>query len=100
MHRVVSSFLFLLASLFSVGVLFAQSAPVPLRVGIVGLVHGHVHGFLGQSLHSPEIQIVGIAEPDSRLLSQAATRYSFDHSLLFSDLEEMLQKAHPQAVLV
>jgi predicted dehydrogenase len=94
----------LLSTLFSVTVSFTSAAVSPahppLRVGIVGLVHGHVHGFLGQSLHSPEIQIVGIAEPDSRLLSQAATRYGFDHSLLFSDLEEMLQKAHPQAVLV
>jgi predicted dehydrogenase len=78
----------------------ARAAQPPLRVGIVGLVHGHVHGFLGQSLHSPEIEIVGVAEPDPRLLSQAATRYSFDHSLLFSDLEEMLARTHPQAVLV
>jgi predicted dehydrogenase len=78
----------------------APPAHPPLRVGIVGLVHGHVHGFLGASLHSPEIQIVGVAEPDPRLLSQAAARYGFDRSLLFADLEDMLVKAHPQAVLV
>ena len=78
----------------------ASVAHPPLRVGIVGLVHGHVHGFLGASLHSPEIQIVGVAEPDPRLLSQAASRYGFERSLLFANLEEMLQKAHPQAVLV
>jgi predicted dehydrogenase len=77
----------------------AQSLP-PLRVGIVGLVHGHVHGFLDQSRHSPEIEIVGIAEPDQKLLSQAASRYGFDRALLFTDLEDMLAKAHPQAVLV
>ena len=53
-----------------------------------------------QSLHSPEIEIVGVAEPDSNLLSQAATRYGFERSMLFTDLEEMLAKAHPQAVLV
>ncbi len=87
----------LVAASFSFSV---TSVPVPLRVGIVGLVHGHVHGFLGQSLHSPEIEIVGVAESDSQLLSQAATRYGFDRSILFADLEEMLQKAHPQAVLV
>jgi predicted dehydrogenase len=34
------------------------------------------------------------------LLSQAATRYGFDRSLLFADLEDMLVKTHPQAVLV
>jgi len=78
----------------------ATASHPPLRVGIVGLVHGHVHGFLGASLHSPEIQIVGVAEPDPHLLSQAATRYGFERSLLFADLEEMLRKAHPQAVLV
>jgi predicted dehydrogenase len=78
----------------------ATPAQSPLRVAIVGLVHGHVHGFLDQSRHSSEIEIVGVAEPDSHLLSQAATRYGFDRSILFTDLEEMLQKVHPQAVLV
>lgn len=78
---------------------FAQNQQ-PLRVGIVGLVHGHVHGFLEQSRHSPEIEIVAIAEPDRQLLSQAASKYGFDQKLLFTDLEEMLAKAHPQAVLV
>ncbi len=71
-----------------------------LRVGIVGLVHGHVHGFLEQSLHSPEIEIVGIAEPDKQVATQNAARYGFAQTLMYSDLEEMLQKAHPQAVLV
>ncbi len=79
--------------------LLAQVHPA-LRVGIVGLVHGHVHGFLEQSRHSPEIEIVGIAEPDRDLLSQAASRYGFEKTQLFTDLEELIAKAHPQAVLV
>ena len=78
----------------------AAPAHGPLRVGIVGLVHGHVHGFLDQSRHSPEIEIVGIAEPDQRLREAAATRYGFDSALLFGDLEEMIARTHPQAVLV
>jgi predicted dehydrogenase len=90
-----------LSSLFAAALSFAASpAQTPLRVGIVGLVHGHVHGFLDQSRHSSEIEIVGVAEPDAQLLSQAATRYGFDRAQLFADLEEMLAKAHPQAVLV
>jgi predicted dehydrogenase len=96
MFRISSFFLFLLAS---VALAFGQSARAPLRVGIVGLVHGHVHGFLVQSLHSPEIEIVGVAEPDQQLLSQAGARYGFDHTILFTDLEDMLGKVHPQAVL-
>lgn len=86
---------------FCIPLAFAASpAPAPLRVGIVGLVHGHVHGFLAQSRHSSEIEIVGVAEPDARLLSQAGTRYGFDPSILFSSLDDMIAKAHPQAVLV
>ncbi len=107
MSRIVP--LVLLATLFA-ATLFAASlsdgqadpAPgrAPLRVGIVGLVHGHVHGFLQQSLHSPEIAIVGVTEPDKQLLAQSAARYGFGPGLLFTDLEDMIAKAHPQAVLV
>jgi predicted dehydrogenase len=90
----------LLSLLFATLAFPAPPAQTPLRVGIVGLVHGHVHGFLGQSRHSPVIEIVGVAEPNASLLSQAATRYGFDRSILFADLEDMLEKVHPQAVLV
>jgi predicted dehydrogenase len=102
MSRIASSCVLLLASLFSVGILFGQATPThpPLRVGIVGLVHGHVHGFLGQSRHSSEIEIVGVVEPDRQLLARAGTRYGFDHAILFADLEDMLAKARPHAVLV
>ncbi|MGH9513873.1 MAG: Gfo/Idh/MocA family protein [Terriglobales bacterium] len=72
----------------------------PLRVGIVGLVHGHVDGFFRSSLHSPEIQLVGIAEPGRQLSLKYANEYGIDHSLLFSSLEDMLEKTRPQAVLV
>jgi glucose-fructose oxidoreductase len=72
----------------------------PLRVAIVGLVHGHVQGFLQQSFHNPEIEIVGVVEPDGQLASQYGKQYGFDPRLLFTDLERMLEKAHPQAVLV
>ena len=83
------------------GIAFGQTAAhPPLRVGIVGLVHGHVHGFLEQSRNRSTIEIVGIAEPDRQLLSQAAGGYGFGQELLFTDLEDMLAKGRPQAVLV
>lgn len=98
MIRIASIVLF---CAFCVQLGFAASpTPAPLRVGIVGLVHGHVHGFLAQSRHSAEIEIVGVAEPDARLLSQAGTRYGVDASILFTSLDDMIAKAHPQAVLV
>ena len=99
MLRIIS--LGLLSLLLLQGIAGAQNVNGgnPLRVAIVGLVHGHVHGFLEQSRHSPEITIVGIAEPDRQLLSQAASKYGFDQAQLFTDLDDMLAKARPQAVL-
>lgn len=93
------AFLAVLLLLFPV-ISSGQSEHPRLHVAIVGLVHGHVHGFLEQFQHSPEIEIVAVAEPDAQLLAKAGSRYGFDKSMLFTDLEEMLTKVHPQAVLV
>jgi len=75
-----------------------SAAAEPFRIGVAGLVHGHVAGFFQRSLHRPEIQVVGIAEPDQQLAARYATEFSLDRSLMFTDLENMLQKTHPQAV--
>jgi glucose-fructose oxidoreductase len=99
----VFSFLFLFSALTVAHSEVQPTAPetsAPLRVGIVGLVHGHVQGFFEHSLHTPGIEIVGIAEPDAQLASRYATLYGFDRALLFPNLEEMLDRAHPQVVLV
>src|SRR5579862_614465 len=76
-----------------------SSSAAPLRVAIAGMVHGHVEGFLQRSLHRPDIQIVGFAETNTQVAARYAIQFSLDRSLLFTDLEAMLQKTHPQAVL-
>lgn len=78
----------------------ADAGEPPFRAAVVGLVHGHAEGFFEQNLHRPDLQIVGVAEPDAALASEYASRFSLDRSLMFSSLEEMLQKTHPQAALV
>ena len=71
-----------------------------LRVAIVGLVHGHVSEFFAQSLHRPDIQVVGIFEPDRQIFSRYQSQFQLDQALLFTNLEEMLQQTRPQAALV
>jgi predicted dehydrogenase len=105
MARLAQSFFFvafLAAALSNGQTAPAQTAPAqpPLRIGIVGVVHGHVGDFLDHSRPTPEIQVVGVAEPDRELLTQVAARYRLDASLLFNDLEAMIAKVHPQAVVV
>jgi predicted dehydrogenase len=72
----------------------------PLRVAIVGLVHGHVAGLFGPALKRNDIQIVGIAEPDQKLEQRYAKEFKLNPQLLFQDLELMLNKVQPQALLV
>jgi glucose-fructose oxidoreductase len=77
----------------------AQPAGKPLRVAIVGLVHGHVAGFLGPALKRNDIQIVGIVDADQQLAHRYADEYKLDPQLLYSDVEKMLTTVQPQAVL-
>jgi predicted dehydrogenase len=75
----------------------AESAePRPLRLGIAGFSHSHVHGILRRK--GPDVQIVGIAEKNLELAERYAKRYGLDTGLIFSSLEEMIAKAKPEAV--
>ena len=74
--------------------------PHPIRVAIVGLVHGHVSGFLHNLPAHPEIQLVGISEPDAALRQQYINRTHLPASIFFPTEAAMLQSTHPQAILV
>ncbi len=69
----------------------------PLRVGIAGLTHDHVHGILARA-HDGDIQIVGIAEPNKELVERYLKQYKLPGSLVYPSLEEMLDKCKPEAV--
>jgi predicted dehydrogenase len=78
---------------------FPQSAK-PLRVAIVGLVHGHVEGFLGPAFKRNDIAIVGIAEPDQAVADKYAKQFQLDPKLLYTEIEPMIAATNPQALLV
>ena len=76
------------------------SSPAPVRVAIVGLVHGHVAGFLPQLKSHPEIQLVGIEDPDTGLAEKYRKQFHLDPRLFFTSIDAMIQQTHPQALLV
>jgi predicted dehydrogenase len=73
----------------------AQTAP--LRVGVVGLTHTHVHGILGRP-DKGDITIVGIVEPNRELAQRYATQHKFSTDLVYASLDEMIAKTKPEAV--
>src|SRR5450755_575068 len=102
MSKVRFLLLFIAVALTFTSLASAQTTPSqsgPLRVAIAGMVHGHVEGFLQANLHRPDIELVGIAEPDQKLAARYAAQFHIDSALLFTRLDEMLEKTHPQAVL-
>ena len=71
----------------------------PLRVALAGLAHGHAFGFFDQFQKRTDLQVIGIAEADGQLVAQFEKKYGLAPNIFYSDLEEMLKKTHPQAVL-
>ncbi len=69
----------------------------PLRVGVAGLVHTHVHWILGRE-DTGEIEIVGIAEPNRELAERYAQQYGFSMDIVFPTVEAMLDATSPEAV--
>jgi scyllo-inositol 2-dehydrogenase (NADP+) len=74
-----------------------QDGP-PLRLAIAGLVHGHVSGFLRAAQARKDVEIVGVYDADRALLQKYAERYKLPQTVLFTDVELMLDRAKPEAV--
>ena len=75
---------------------FAQKGK-PLRIGIAGLTHTHVHWLLGSAARG-DVEIVGISESNRELAKRYLTQYKMDMRLVYNSLPEMLQKTKPEAV--
>jgi glucose-fructose oxidoreductase len=84
-------------SLFSVT---ANAAEGPIRVALVGLVHGHAKGFLRALPGNDSATLVAIVEPREDLAKEYAAKFGLDAKLFYTDLERMLAEQHPDAVLV
>ncbi|SDF89102.1 Gfo/Idh/MocA family protein [Terriglobus roseus] len=78
------------------------SAGKPIRVAIVGLVHGHVSGTLNGFVTNPNpnVQLVAIEEPDTALTKKYVDRFHLESIPTYSDLETMLNKEKPDAILM
>jgi predicted dehydrogenase len=74
-----------------------QNDTEPLRVGVVGLVHTHVHWILGRG-KADDIEIVGIVEPNKDLAEQYSELHGYPMSIVFNTIEEMVSATKPEAV--
>lgn len=71
----------------------------PVKIGIDGLSHDHIHGLLNRYKERDDIQIVGIAESDKERARTLADRYGFAMSMVYDDLVTMVEDVKPEGVV-
>ncbi len=88
----------LLAIAFVALLVQAPAQTVPVRIAVAGISHGHSGWILG---HKPVdyMTLVGVFEQDKILLEKSAAHFKLEDTLLFSDLNTMLDKVKPEAVV-
>lgn len=92
MQRYIALFLWLIMLNPS---LFSQKNP--LKIGVAGLTHTHVHWILGRE-DIGDIEIVGIAEPNRQLAKRYSEQHGFSMDLVYDSLEEMIAATNPEAI--
>ncbi|HLT06044.1 MAG TPA: Gfo/Idh/MocA family oxidoreductase [Cyclobacteriaceae bacterium] len=89
-----------LAFLFFVFLVIAQSEAAPerpVKIGVVGLTHSHVHWIFGRE-DRKDIDITGIVEPDLELAKRFAEQYNFPMSMVYPSMQAMIQAVEVDAV--
>ncbi len=75
----------------------SNSSDAPLKIGVAGLSHSHVHWILGRPDRG-DIEIVGIAEPNRALAQRFADQHGYSMDIVYPTLEEMIEATQPEAV--
>jgi len=69
----------------------------PLKVGVIGLTHTHVHWIMGRPADD-KVVIVGIVETNEDLARRYTQQHGLSMDIVFSTFDELIQKANPEAV--
>ena len=75
-----------------------SAAQKPVRLAIAGMTHGHIAFILGRK-EKEDFHLAGVYEPNTELAQRLARQYGLDTQLIYSNLEEMLDKVKPEAVV-
>lgn len=70
----------------------------PVKIGVAGLSHDHVHWLFGRENERNDILVAGIYEPNRDLWLRYKEMYDLDEKLYYNNLSEMLNQVRPEAV--
>jgi predicted dehydrogenase len=87
-----------LTLLVSINTVWPEDAKPPVRIAIIGLVHDHAYGFIPLTRDRPDVQLVGIVEPDHELAAVYARKFNLNANRFYNSLEDLLAKTNVDAV--
>jgi len=70
----------------------------PVRIAVAGITHGHAGFILGRK-PKPDIELVGVYEPNTDLARRSAKDFGINPNLFYTDMEKMLNTIKPEAVV-
>ena len=70
----------------------------PVRIAVAGITHGHAGFILGRK-PKPDIELVGVYEPNTELARRSAKDFGINPNLFYTDMEKMLNTVKPEAVV-
>ncbi len=95
MKKLLSIFFILFSSI----IMLSAQHTKPLRLGVAGLSHGHLWEVLSR-LDRGDFEVVGVAEKNTALWNNKMLKEKVDEKRFFTDLDQMLEKTKPEAVIV
>lgn len=75
-----------------------QVSTKPIRLAVAGMTHGHISFILGRK-DKGDFVLTGVYEPNHELALQLSKKYGFNPQLIYGNLDEMLEKVKPEAVV-
>src|ERR1017187_8637521 len=70
----------------------------PVSIAVVGLVHGHVYGFIPLLQARSDVQLVGMVETNQELVARYAQHFNLPRRLFFTNLDELFARTNVKAV--
>ncbi|MEJ1221235.1 Gfo/Idh/MocA family protein [Sediminicola sp. 1XM1-17] len=83
--------------LFLIMAFWGRAQKQPMKIGVVGLTHTHVH-WIFDSEKSKDFTIVGIVETDKELAMRYSKQHGFSMRMVYDTMEEMFAATQPEAV--
>lgn len=91
-HRILILNFFLATALCTI-----NAQDLALRIGVVGLSHGHV-GWILNTKERKDITVVGFVETNQELVNKYAKEYNYPLSMFYTSINDMILHCKPEAV--